>query len=86
MCVIKCGKLIFKDYKHCLEPTQLENKLSKLEKNRDYVGRFRENHKIFIKKQYINIKIATKFRRKKHNVVTEEVNKIALSVNDDKII
>ena len=29
-CVIK-GKLKFEDYKHCLEATQLENKINQLE-------------------------------------------------------
>ena len=36
-------------------------------------------HRKFIKKQKINIK-----NTERHNVLTEEINKIALSSNDDK--
>ena len=35
-------------------------------------------------KQQINIKSQQRFKSKKHNVFTEEVNKIALSANDEK--
>ena len=43
----------------------------------------RENHKEFIKKKLM-LKSQQRFRSEKHNIFTEEVNKIALSVNDDK--
>ena len=44
VCVVK-QKLKLEDYKHCLEVTQLENKINQLEKNKSDVGIFRENHK-----------------------------------------
>ena len=44
-----------------------------------------ENHKEFLEKS-INIKTHHKFKSKKHNTFTEEVNKIALSVNNNKRI
>ena len=47
-CVIK-RKLKFEDYKHCLEPTQLENKINHLQKRNLNVDNLRENHKEFIK-------------------------------------
>ena len=43
-CVIK-QKFKFEDYKHCLEATQLENKLNQLEKNKLDKYSLRENHK-----------------------------------------
>ena len=47
-CVIK-RKLKFEDYKHCLERTQLENKINHLQKRNLNVDNLRENHKEFIK-------------------------------------
>ena len=47
-CVIK-RKLKLEDYKHCLEPTQLENKINHLQKRNLNVDNLRENHKEFIK-------------------------------------
>ena len=40
--------LKFQDYKHCLEATQLENKINHLEKNKLDLDSLRENHKEFI--------------------------------------
>ena len=56
------GKLKFEDYKHCLDATQLDNKINKLEKNKLDMDSLRENHKKFIKNnrlilKYINIKV-----------------------------
>ena len=44
----------------------------------------RENHKEFMKNKKLMLKSQQRFRSEKHNIFTEEVNKIALSVNDDK--
>ena len=44
----------------------------------------RENHKEFIKNNRLILKSQQIFRRKNHNVFTEEANKIALRANDDK--
>ena len=75
----------FQVYKHCLEPTQLENKINKLEKNKwmiIVIKKIKKNSKhntLILKSKQI-------FRTEKHNVFTEEVKKIALSVNGDKRI
>ena len=46
---------------------------------------FKENQKELIKHKLI-LKLGQSFRSEKHNAFTEEVNKIALSGNDDKRI
>ena len=48
----------------------------------------RENHREFKKKKKKKLipKLQQTFRSKEHNVLTEEVNKITLSANDDKKI
>ena len=38
-------KLIFENYKNCLEATQLENKINHIEKNKIDIGSIKENHK-----------------------------------------
>ena len=42
--------------------------------------------KEFIKKKQTNIKSQQRFRSEKRNVLTEKVNKIVLSANEDKRI
>ena len=44
----------------------------------------RENNKRFMKNIRLTLRSQQRFDRKKHNVFTEEVNKTALSANDDK--
>ena len=46
----------------------------------------RENHKEFIKDNKLMLRSQQRYRSEKYNVFTEEVNKIALSSNDDKRI
>ena len=73
-------KLKFENYKNCLEATQLENKINYLEKNKiaiNSIKEFRKNNKSILK-------IQQRFKSEKHNVFTEEMNKIALSSNDNK--
>ena len=77
-CVVK-RKLKFEYYKHCLEATQLENKINHQEKNKIDIDNLKEDHKEFMKT--IILKTQQRFRSKKHNVFTEEINKIALSPN-----
>ena len=67
-CAIK-RKLKFKNYKNCLETTRLEKKINDIE---------------FIKNNKSILKIPERFKSERHNVFTEEINKIALSLNDDK--
>ena len=43
-CVVK-QKLKFEDYNHCLEATQLENKINQLEKTKVAIDSLEENHK-----------------------------------------
>ena len=66
-------------YKHCLEAAQIENKVNHLEKNKFYV----DSPKEFIKNNRLMLKIQQRFKSERHNVFTEETNKIALSSNDD---
>ena len=46
----------------------------------------RKNHREFIKNKKWILKSQQRFRSGKHNVFTEEVNKIVLRTNDDKRI
>ena len=46
---------------------------------------FRKYHKELIKDSKSILKAQQEFRSEKHNVFTEEINKIALGSNDDKI-
>ena len=78
-CVMK-RKLTFENYKNCLDATQLENKINYLEKNKIDINSFKE----FIKNNKSILKIQQRLKTKKHNVFTKEINKIALSSNDDK--
>ena len=43
-----------------------------------------KNHKEFIKDNKLILKTQQRFKSERHNVFTEEINKIALSSNDDK--
>ena len=80
-CVIK-RKLKFQDYKNCSEAVQIENKISHFRKKID-VDSFKEDQKDFVKNNKLILKAQQRFRNKKH-VFTEEINKIALSSNNDK--
>ena len=75
-----------KTYKDCLEAAQIENKKSHLEKHKIDVDSLKEYQKEFTKNNKLTLKTQRRFRSEKHNVFTEEINKIALSSNDDKRI
>ena len=45
-----------------------------------------ENHKEFMKKNKVKLKSQQRLKSERHNVVTEEINKIALSSNNDNRI
>ena len=83
-------KKIIQDYKSCLEAAQIENKINHLENNKIDVDSLKEDErrkiKEFIKNSKLILKTQQRFRSEKHNVFTEEINKIALSSNDDKRI
>ena len=66
-----------------MEATQLKNKINHLENNKfdlDSIKKYKE----FIRNNKVILKTQQRFRSEKHNVFTEEINKIALSSNDDK--
>ena len=82
-CVIKT-KFKFEYYKNCLEVTQLQNKMNYLEKNKIEKESIKKNQKEFIKNNKSILKIQQKFKSEKHSVFTGEIEKIALSSNDNK--
>ena len=67
-----------------LEVTQLQNKMNCLEKNKIEKESIKKNQKEFIKNNKSILKIQQKFKSEKHSVFTEEIEKIALSSNDNK--
>ena len=81
MCHIK--KTNFQDYKTYLEVAQIENKINHLEKRWNW-NSLKEDQKEFIKNNKLILKIQERFRSEKHNVFTEEIKKITLSLNGCK--
>ena len=75
-------KIKFENYKNCLEVTELENETNFLEKNKIDIKSIAE----FIKNNKSILKIQQSFKSERHNVFTEEINKVTLSSNDDKRI
>ena len=66
-----------------MEATQLKNKINHTEINKfdlDSINKYKE----FIRNNKVILKTQQRFRSEKHNVFTEEINKIALSSNDDE--
>ena len=87
-CVIKI-KPEFESYKNCLEATHFVNKINYLEKNKINIDSFfcyKRKQKKFIKNNKLILKTQQRFKNERLNVFTEEINKIALSSNDDKRI
>ena len=74
-CAIKI-KLKFQNYKNCLEATQLDRKISYIEKNDINVNSLKKDNKEFIKKNKLILK--TQQRSRKHNVFTDEINRTTL--------
>ena len=74
-----CQKKKTLNYKNCLEAAQIENKISHLEKNKIDV----HSPKVFIRNNKLILKTPQRFKSERHNVFTDEINKIALSSNDD---
>ena len=81
-CVIK-RKLKFEDCKNCLEATQLENKINHLEKNEVEVESLKKDHKELMKNNKLISKTQQRFNSERHSVFIEEINKTALSSNDN---
>ena len=82
-CVIKI-KIKTKNYKNCLEASNPENKINYLEKNEGNKDSIKKGHKEFIKNNKLLLKTQQGFKSEGYNVLTEKINKIALSSNDDK--
>ena len=83
MCVTK-RKLKFQRYKNCLAASQIERKINHLRKKKADVDSLKEDQKDFVKNNKLILKTLQRFKSEKHNVFIEEINKIALSLNDDK--
>ena len=79
-CVIK-RKLTIANYNNCLEATQFENKINYLGKIEIGKDSIKKNHQKFIKNNKLTLETQQRFKSNTHN---EEINKIALSSNDDK--
>ena len=58
--------------------------MNHLEKNKIDVDSLKKGHKEFVKNNKLISKSQRRLKIKKQNVFTEEINKIALSANDDK--
>ena len=83
-CVIK-RKRKFESYKNCLEAIQLDNKIKYLEKKRkSNIDSLRKIYKKFIRNNKSIWKTQQRFKSERHNVWAEEINKTALSSNNDK--
>ena len=82
-CIIK-RKLKFQDYKNCLEAAQIERNISYLRKKKIGVDSLKEDQKEFVKNNKLILKTQQRFKSERHNVFTEEINKIVLSSSDDK--
>ena len=61
----------------------MENKLNHLRKSNIGLDSLEEDQKEFIKNNNIILKTQQRFRSGKHNIFTEKVNKIALSLTDN---
>ena len=66
---------MFVNHKNCLEATQLDNKINYLEKNEINLDSLKKDHKEFIKNNKLILKTHQRFKRERHNVFTEEINK-----------
>ena len=55
-----------------------------LEKNKIDIDNIKENYEEFIKNNKSILKTQQRFKSERHNVFTEDINKIALSSNGDK--
>ena len=77
---IRKRKIKLVDYKNCLVADHIENEMNHLEKNKIDV----DSPKQFIENIRLILKTQPKFKSETHNVFFKEINKIALSSDDDK--
>ena len=83
-CVVK-RKIKFQDYNNCLKASQIINTVNYLEIKGTDVYSFKDDKKEFINNKLL-LKSQQRFKCERHNVFAEEINKIALSSNDDERI
>ena len=83
-CVVK-RMLKFEYCKKCVKTSQIINIVNYSEKRGINVDNLKEDKKEFIKNSLI-LKTKQSFKSERHNVFTEEINKIALSPNKGKRI
>ena len=76
-------KLKSGNYRNCLEAIQLENKMNYLKKIK-LTKIVLKNHTHFIRNNKSILKRHQWFKSERHSVFTEEINNIALSLNNDK--
>ena len=50
------------------------------------MNKLKENHKVFLKHDTLVLKSQQRFKSEACNVFSEEINKAALSANNDKVI
>ena len=82
-CVIK-KNIKFEIYENCLEATQIEDKINNIAKYKIDIDSLKTDQKEFIKNNKLISKIQQSFKSERHNVSTEEMNKILLHSNDEK--
>ena len=76
----------FKNYEEYNKATKVDNKIKYLEKNGVNTDFSKNHYEKSTKNNKLILKTRQKFKSKSHNAFTEEINKIALSSNDDKRI
>ena len=79
-CAIK-RKLKFQDYKTCKDPAQIERKINYLRK-KIIEDQTEEDKKQFVKNKKLILKTQLRFKSERQNILTEEINKAALSSNE----
>ena len=77
-------KIKFENCKNCSEATELEKKTNHLEKSKINIDSLKKNHEEFIINNKSILKTQQRFKSEMHNVFTEEINKIGLSLYDGK--
>ena len=75
--------LNFRDYKKYLKASQIKNRINYLEKKKIDINFLEEDKKELLKNK-LTLKTEQRFKSERHKVFTDEINKIALSSNDDK--
>ena len=82
-CVIK-KNIKFEIFENCLQATQIEDNINNIAKYKIDIDSLKIDQKDFIKNNKLISKIQQSYKSERHNVSTEEMNKIVLCSNDDK--